>query len=920
MKMIVKILSIAVCLSTIPVFAQKAVKKAAPAAKTAPQGATGSVKGRVLDSANGEPMIGVTAFIKELNLFGVTDIDGNYVIPNVPEGSHTVVYQMAGYQSASTTVNVAGGKAAAANVTLNYKVSSEVVVTAKRLDNTAAALLNKQKKAATAQDAISAEQMAKSPDSDAADAAKRVTGVSIVGNGLIYVRGLSERYSTILVNEAPVSSPLPNKRVIPLDVFPVSLLDNLIISKTFAPSMPGDVAGGIVGINTKDYPAETEIKASIGTSFNTVTTGKDKLTFAGSSLDTLGINDGTYSLPSGIANSLQPTTDTKTLGFNNTLSLNRDTAGPDYSVAGSFGKTYKLSEISDLGLLVGAGQKLSNQSIEGFFRRIDLADTDAINYKYKQSSMTVTNNVQMQLAYKHDKANKYKFNTFYTHNSEKQGRENVGLLSAGGNSGKREILKFTENGLIFTQAIGEHALESFLDSKLNWQGSFSRANMSMPDTRLVRYDAQGGINQTTPIQRYFTDYYENNFFGDVNWTVPFNQWSGLRSTVKLGGMANLRSRDNTARRFDYTNWITMPSAAERQSVNVDTLVNQYGMYALEVTGTGPSFYDAYKGEQVINAGYAEVDMPIIPQLRLISGARYELWSQETISYNQFKESSISPAFIKGGDILPTANLVYNFISDANLRLGYSRTLNRPDFIEASRFRYFDELETGSIVEGNPNLKTAYIQNFDLRLEWFPGVGDILAISGFYKKFENPIESTIFESGGNFLFSYKNQPAAKVIGAELEVRKNLGFITETIKDFAVLTNYTFSESEIELGTDLSNQNTDLKRPLQGQSPWIINAGLMYDNTDFGTSATVLYNVFGPRIRQVGIAGLQNIYEEPYGKLDAVIAQKLYGGLLKFSLGNLLNPEIQEYYGKDDKRKLVASYRRGITIGLNYSYSF
>jgi outer membrane receptor protein involved in Fe transport len=901
-------------------------KGAKPAAKAAPtavatNGVTGTIRGRVLDSANGEAMIGVTAVIKDLGVYGITDIDGNYVITNVPVGEQTVTYQITGYQPSATKVNVGTGKAAVANVTLNYKVSSEVVVTAKRVDNTAASLLSKQKKAAAAQDAISAEQISKSPDSDAGDAAKRVTGVSIVGNGMVFVRGLSERYSSILVNDAPVPSPLPNKRVIPLDVFPVSLLDNLIVAKTFLPSMPADVAGGLVQINTKEYPEEMEAKATIGFGWNSLTTGQAGRTFAGSKLDALGYNDGTYSVPSGVsASSLQPTADARVLGFNTILSLDQKTMGADYSVSGNFGKTYKISDSSELGLLVGAGQKQTNQNIEGFFRRLDLGNADSVNYAYKQTTTTVTNNSQLQVAFRADKLNKFKLNTFYTHNAEKQGRENRGLLSAGGNSGRREILKFTENSLYFSQLIGEHALPSFLDSKLTWQGSFSRAEMSMPDTRLVRYDAQGGINQTAPIQRFYTNYNENNVYGDLNLAIPFNQWSGLKSIAKFGGGTNIRWRDNSARRFDYTNWINVPSISDRQNIPVDTLVAQNGITVQEITGTGPTFYDAYKGDQIINFGYGELDLPLVPQVRLVSGARYELWSQETRSYDQFKPQNFSPALIKGANILPSANLIYNFIADANLRLGYSRTINRPDFIEASKFRYFDELETGAIIEGNPNLKTAFINNFDTRVEWYPSVGDIIAVSGFYKKFENPIESTIFESGGNFLFSYRNQQSATIIGAEFEIRKNLGFISDFVKDFAVLTNYTFSKSEIELAADLSNQNTDSKRPLQGQSPWLVNAGLFYDKANWGSSFTLLYNVFGPRIRQVGIAGLQNIYEEPYGRLDAVIGQKIWHGQFKLALSNLLNPEIQEYYGTGADRQLVASYRRGYNIGISYSHSF
>jgi outer membrane receptor for ferrienterochelin and colicin len=900
-----------------------APKKAAPAA-TAVAGPAGTIRGKVIDSANGEPMIGVTAVVKELNLFAVTDIDGSYVIANVPQGAQTVTYQIQGYQTAATQVNVAPGKAARANVTMNYQVSKEVVVTAKRMDNTAASLLSKQKKAAAAQDAISAEQINKSPDNDAADAAKRVTGLSIVGGQNVFIRGMSDRYSVVLVNGALVPSPIPTRRVVPLDIFPVSLLDNMTVVKSYLAKYPGEFGAGVIDIETRDYPEQKELKLGVTVGGNTQTTFQTFGTYSGGKLDGLGYDDGTRSIPGQITNA-KVSPEFAGTGFSNTQRIaiaqqfsnswsRRDTSGlPAGRMSVSFGNTYEIGQNEKLGVLASGFIQESSQSIKGVFKRY-LADKSlAADYRYEDFNYSTTKTAQLSLTYASSKRNKFKLNTFYTQKSSDTTRQNIGQYDYSSN-GTKTILAFSEASLIFNQLKGEHKLE-FLDSEIDWYLNASVALRNQPDTRATRYTKDGLFEQSRNMTRYFNNHNENLFQGGAAFHTPFQQWSGLKAKFTVGGDASYRYRTTKSRRFTH-DLQSIPNLA----LSAEDIFRQGQPMTSEVTGTSlAEGLDAYDASLQIFAGYTQLDMPIIPRLRFIPGVRVENWKQRADAFNIFDSSLKDKSQLTATNVMSTANLVYTPVDDLNIRLGGSQTINRPDFIEAANFRLFDDLVTGALIKGNPNLKAATITSGDLRVEYFPGVAEVIAISGFYKEISNPIEAAVGALADDLQFTYINQNKAKLFGGEIEARKNLGFISGFLKPFSILSNATLVQSEIEFNPDITTVETNKRRPLQGQSPWLLNAGLYYDNEKTGTSVAGLYNVFGRRIVQVGVNGLPNTYEESYGTLDLIVKQKIGRAVdLKIAAANLLNPEITQNQGTDDKL-LVESYRRGINISVGVTYS-
>jgi len=892
--------------------------------------ATGSVRGRVLDSSNGDPMIGVTVVVDGVQgAFGITDIDGNYMIPAAPTGAQTIRFSMMGYQTVTTGVNVPAGGSARANVAMSYRTAKTIVVAAKKISNTQASLLTKQKKAPAAQDAISAEQIAKSPDSDAADAAKRVTGVSIMGGKYLFVRGLSERYSSISVNDSPVPSPLPNRKVVPLDIFPVSLLDNMIVSKTYLPTMPGDFGGGNVQLNTRNFPEEEEMKLSVGVGGNTQTTGKEFKSTNSGILDYLGWGAASRGIPDSfpvktIINNGYYTAQKRNKYANamrHEYTPEASTAMPGMSLAFDYGKTYKGEGTSQFGLLLSFSTKNGYQTYKDVIYKVyDPGYLLKVNQTYDQWDYTTSQTMQVSSAYRYNNNHQVKYNTFFTHQSESSYKEREGYLSLGKGTGKEVVNSYEETNLWFNQLMGEHAFSLLTEgTKFNWKGAYSLTTRNLPDVSSVLYGASGDIEADGGITKYFNEHLEHVAQGSGELELPFYQWMGLKSKFHLGNDFSTRLRDNRARRFqlkfmDSLNIVNGTASAE-------TIVSTNAMVVDEITGTEQSTgLDSYEANLWVNGSYGMLDMPLFRTLRMVAGARAELWEQSVFTFSALTPEKKYKTQINGTDVLPSANLIFSPTDKMNIRLGYSRTLNRPEFIEMGEVRYFDDLETGFIIKGNPKLKQADIDNGDIRIEFFPSAAELISVSGFYKKITNPIEATV-NVADDPTYTYANQKSADLYGGEFEVRKNFQFLAEALKELVFSFNYTYLYSEIELDPSLGGAETNSKRPLQGMSPYLVNLGLFYNLESTGTDFAVLYNIFGPRIVMVGVNGLEEIMEEPYHQLDFTVAQKIgKNGKLKLALGNLLDETSTQYIKNGSEKLVTKEYKKGTSISLGYSQSF
>ncbi|MFW6365111.1 MAG: TonB-dependent receptor domain-containing protein [Spirochaetota bacterium] len=920
---------------------------------------TGTIAGRVIDSGSGEPMVGVNVVVRSQQKYTITDMNGQYTLEDISPGNTTVEFQMAGYDRTQSQVNVTPGMNRL-SVSLSYMTVGELVVTAKRVSNTEAALLSKRKKAPVAQDAISAEQISKSPDSDAATAAKRVTGVTIVGGDTVYIRGLGERYSAVQFAGSTIPSPDPDKRIVPLDIFPTGLIDSIEISKAYTPDRSGEFAGGIVNINPKDYPEELIAQVSIGTSLHTNTMpGDDFYTYTGGGLDFLGYDDGTRALPSKLENrkirDLSPEEVEKVgEGLNNVYTPKKDTAYIPLSTSFSVGDSYTVGTGSRIGFIVSGLFSESSKNTEYEIYRPNQQGSAMKDFDITRSTYTAKSGGLLSVGYA-SQSHKIRMTSAYSHTGKNTTAVTTGYKDGEGNGNWKDYkLQFDEKTLWFNQIGGENHIIRNLSAE--WKASYSRASMYQPDTRSVKFEGPEHLPRTDKtlrsradyISRFYLNHNDSVYEAEPALVFQFKQWNGLNAKLKTGGAYTFRERESEATKLG---WKPSTYIEERvENAFTDENIGSDGLYVSDVTTAGSD----YNGELTVLAGYGQLDIPLWQDLRFVGGVRYENADMNVSYWNptKLKMVDLSAEPVERHNILPAGSMTYSVTDDINLRLAYSETISRPDFREVTEFAYETFVENEFII-GNKELTQTDIQNYDFRMEWFPSSSEVLALSFFYKYLENPIELMQIPVGGDGTqYKYTNAVRADNYGAEFELRKNLGFLHVTLEDLVARTNVAYIVSEITVRDTPSTDYTSNTRPLQGQSPYVINAGIDYENEDTGSTFSMLYNIYGRRITSVGTSDSYDddldlfpgtdrykiergdVYEEPVAKLDFVYKQKLYkGASLKFTASNLLDPEIkrtqkQDYYAENSdgeysiktKKYTLSKHRDGRTFGLSVSYSF
>jgi TonB-dependent receptor len=484
-------------------------------------------------------------------------------------------------------------------------------------------------------------------------------------------------------------------------------------------------------------------------------------------------------------------------------------------------------------------------------------------------------------------------------------------------------LGFTENTLFFNQLTGDHVLEFLGNSKFSYNIAASFAGRDFPDFRRATYGLDSGASAATPYGSYFNGSTGNRTFNDHLDTVyeilpkieiPFKQWSDLSAKLSVGGGFSFRERDSRTYKFIYEG-PNVVSETSLQGILTDSALEN-GSYKMSDLTTPP---DKMKGTSTIGAGFIQIDIPLIRSLRLIGGVRYEYYFMQVhtadLLSNQPRISQIEK-----NDILPALNIVQALSQDMNLRFAVSRTVTRPDFREISS-SYIEKI-LGSYERGNPDLEPTSITNADIRWEIFPTSAEIIAVSGFYKFLDKPIENVLLMNADKPI-SYVNAENAKNMGIEIELRENLGFIARAMSNFSLAINGSYIYSRVSLGEPklLGSGYTNKVRPLQGQSPYIINSIISYDNKDLGTSFSLLYYHFGKRIIVIGSNGIDDMYEQANGKLDLTLKQNIVNDAsFKFSVSNILDPQIKTTQQTDLGEKIARSYKKGISMDLSFNYTF
>jgi TonB-dependent receptor len=928
----------------------------------------GTISGQLVDSETGQPLIGASVVIVGTKTGTATDLDGNFIINKIPQGIYNLMVSSVGYTPKTieqATVTPEGNLELNIALDKQYIKTGKITVTAKAVQNTEASLLKKRQRATSVSDAISAEAISKSGSSTAASAMTQVTGASVVGGKYVYVRGLGDRYSSTHMNGVELPSADPDKKAFQMDLLPSNLLDNIVTLKSFTPDKPGNFSGGIVDIGTRDYPDRLTLKFSMSGSYNTQATSNEKfLTYAGGGRDWLGMDDGARGIPEALQDEsiAIPNTveawknadkayelDRLSNSFNSIMSPSRKSAPLNQSYSLSIGNQTALFE-RPLGYLGSFSYSRNyafydNGSVGSWRLPGNIDEATSLTNEYSFTDAKGSDEVLwgglLTLSYKPHPNHEIASNFIYTQSGETTARYITGKFYDGNLSEnstfETRVLKYVERSVQSVQLRGQSYFKGLAGARLEWNSSYSRNTQEEPDLRFFSNDyAVSGTDTTYSIhpnlykvpQRYFRNLDEDNINFDSKISVPFALGDNHPGTFKFGGSFMNKERIFRERIFEYHNidygsYNGNPAGFfSSGSVGIiDKTVDEFGdtLYTF-----GNYIVDAsedrsnYDGDQKVYAAFAMFDLTLTQKLRFIGGARFEATRMNVLTRDQ----SYAEGILDENDILPSVNIVYQFDDQKNLRAAYGRTIARPTLREMAPFPSYDFANSYFLI-GNENLKRTLINNLDLRFEWFVRPGEIIAISGFYKRFNNPIERAI--KNDNREIQFQNVDEAHLFGAELEARMNLDVIHRALRHFQLGGNLSVVHSRVDipdfelLVIRESNPYADDTRPLQGQSPYIVNLNFAYENLGKGVAANLHYNVFGERLSEVSKGGTPDIYEQPMHTLDFNVSYRIITGLkFKASAKNILEASVEKVHHFKGEDYTYQSYKPGRTLSLGVSY--
>lgn len=927
----------------------------------------GRISGVVVDGNNGDAIIGANVYLEGTSLGASTDMEGNYVILNVPAGKYELVVMMVGFAEVRIKdTHVGVNKLTRLDITLTPEVleGDVVVVEAKSIKNTDASLLKQRQKAIAVSDAVSYESMSRSGSSNVAEAMKQVTGASLVDGKYVYVRGLGDRYTNTQLNGAELPSTDPYKRSGAVDMIPTNLIDNIVTVKSFTPDRPGNFSGGAVDINTKDFPDALNISFSSSASYNSQSTFKNTLSYDGGGSDWLGYDDGTRAL-SGLLSANEafiPSPNTKdadefnllrkqTSSFSKQMVPGTSSFGLNQSYSLSVGNQFMLFG-KPFGFITSLTYNNKNSAYsDGERNEWNLApasDTPFQSvYKYSDSKATqeVLWGTMVKGSLRLTPTHTLSVNGLYNQNGESTSRQLQGYWDDFGDARlTTSLLSYTERNLKSIQFRGDHYFSSFLDSKIGWKASFGTSTQDEPDRRVFAYGYNANKDQyvvktNTVPARYFRNLSEDRNTFTLDWEIPFKQWEGLGAKWKMGGLYSEKRRDYNERLFkldgqpniNFNGNLDSLFSAENYWGNIDTSYitirgQQYPKYSYSGLFVRETILpkNRYSAGRDIAAAYAMLELPLTQNLRFIGGARLETTDMfvETGTKDTGNSNDYVKAKIDDTDILPSINFVYNMYENMNIRVAFSNTLARPTFREFAPF-YTEDFIGGAVYSGNSALKKTLINNYDMRWEWYSRPGEIMAVSLFHKRFKNPIEPVLL--GQNRERSWVNVDQALITGVEFEVNSKLDRLHDLLSNFSFGGNLSLVDSKVDIDAEtladirLKRPDAESVRPFQGQSPILVNLNLNYDNLENGLSATLYYNVFGTRLSEVARNGAPNIYEKPFNLLNFSLNwQVLEQWNVKFSASNILDSSMEKIqtYKSIDYRQSYYKKGRDFKIGLGY----
>lgn len=882
------------------------------------------IKGIVKDAKTQEPLVGVTIAIKGTSNGTITDIDGNYKL-DVASGKYSLIASYISYATQEiTNVEVKRGETSILNINMYESATDlgEVVVTARQNMEAEKALTLERKMSTIAVENLGAREMSLKGLATVADGIKKITGISMEGNSKVLVRGLGDRYSMTSLNGFPIASPNPDNKLIPLTLFPTSVVKNITVSKVYQPSVFGDYSGAHIDVETKENIGADFINFGLSTGgrLNTLFSDFYSSDKAGAGIPYMGIAGGML-LKDEVKNiqdrSYFQDYYKKNRLFESTFQIHKSTAMPELGLEFGAGKSWKVGN-----------QKLNAMIAANFnndYEIYDEAYTSSVNaqgdvkehFLYNKYAYETTFTSLAQISYTLRKNDMLSYNVMFVNNSEDEFKERDGVdaesVALKGSNSLYHIYTLLNN-----QVTGKH---QFMSNQLyvDWQGSYGKTTSDEPNRRQVmfRKNTDGtlslfDLNQQETM-RYFSDLFEDEWNGDIKMKYLLNKDAAKSNFFRVGASLRNKSRDFYSANFYYN--IKGLNPQVNNIYDTDGYLNEENLKNESLTIKKTSLKrDSYYAGSDIYAGFWDMEYYITPRLLFAGGLRFEQ-SNQWVRYwdDQAKEHKDR---LNVSDFFPALNLKYTIENKniQNVRFSASRTITRPSFLEMAPFEY-QESYAGKRRRGYAGIKNGYNYNLDLRYEVFTQSGDMYSIGAYYKYLDQPIEQ-IQEYSGGVIISYRNVDKGTASGLEFEIRKVI------TKDLKVDLNASYIYTHINLPE--VGIYTDRSRQLQGASPYLFNVDVNYSpkfRHNKSLSLSAVYNLQGPRINSVGVMGVNNLVEQEVHSLDFVSVYSLNEKMkIKFQAKNILNQQnkfTQEVEGKDE---VVEYYKKGISIGVGFSMSF
>jgi TonB dependent receptor/CarboxypepD_reg-like domain/TonB-dependent Receptor Plug Domain len=893
----------------------------------APAPATGRISGRVVDAETGQGLTDVGIQVVGTTIGAQSGVEGRFTLPRVPAGTVTIQARRIGYAPKTITgIMLTADGAIEQNVSLStasVRLTAQVV-TASAERGTVNEALDRQRSATGIVNSVTSEQIARSPDSDAAQAVQRVSGVTVQDGKYVFVRGLGERYTTASLNGTRIPSPEPDRKVVPLDLFPSGLIQSITTSKTFTPDQPGDFSGASVDIRTKEFPAKRQFAYSATVGANASATGRQVLDAGGVGGERIAVVGSGRELQRALALAGDMRDPAYTAEFKNPLIAGFRDAWRAGSAAGMPNSSYSASVGGNdpvlghaVGYLLSATYALTQEVALDQRRALTMPGSDGRpievdRFDGQTGRQSAAWGGLLNVGTMVGARSRLSLNGTYNRTADNEARVERGAFTRDlGIAAEIQRLRYVERGVGSAQLSGTHQVGE--RHTFDWAGTGSVVTRDEPDRSELVYEIGDDgrlswLSNGEGAVRSYSELTEKSWEGRANYR--FNFGAAQQHLVRIGGLVRSTRRDADNRAYG------IQAGSIEDSVR---LLSPEELFGGRFTAPGSRQFDlvplaqggSYDADDRVTAGYAMSEHAVTARLRLIGGARVERSQVRVGALSTLGDPSHADNTYT--DVLPSLALSVKLADAQNLRLSGSRTLARPEYRELADVTSRSVFQ-GELIRGNPNLARTLIDNADVRWEWYPNAGEVVSVGAFAKRFDDPIERVFQPTSASPVIVFVNADAAVNYGVELEARKSLGMVAERLRRLTAFTNLTLMKSEIRLGGSAA-ASTNANRAMIGQSPYVVNAGLTWATDDGRWSATTLYNRMGERIVAAGELPLPDVRERPRDVLDLSLRFPLLAGFSgKVDARNLLDAEFVQAQGGVVRE----GYRVGRVVQLGLSW--